>query len=239
MFRRSLELLSRHVTLTRRLPSEFGGLTIYVTPDASLKYWKRDLSKVDAWLLQMAREHVKQDTVVWDIGANVGLFTFACAGLGASVLAVEPDEQLSNLLLQSAQANHSLVAVRSVAVSGHAGTEPFHIAKRGRATNHLGATVSTQTGGTRETRTVETVTLDSLLDSYPAPDVLKIDVEGAEAEALKGAPRVLANHPRILIEVADCNSSEVTRILKEHSYKLFNAETHEPINRAVWNTLAT
>ncbi|HWT01934.1 MAG TPA: FkbM family methyltransferase [Pyrinomonadaceae bacterium] len=238
MLRTIAERISRGVTLKRKLPEEFGGLTLYVTPDSSLKYWQRDIGKVDPWLLGMAKELARPGSVVWDIGANVGLFAFACAGLGSSVLAVEPDEKLSALLRQSAVINHLPVVVHSVAVSDRAGTAAFHVAARGRASNHLGAAVSSQTGGTRETRTVETATLDSLLDSHPAPDVLKIDVEGAEAEVLRGASKVLALRPRILIEVAESRADEVTRILRAYRYELFDAGTHEPVGRAVWNTLA-
>jgi tRNA G37 N-methylase Trm5 len=53
----------------------------------------------------MVRELVRPGTTVWDIGANVGLFSFAAASLGAQVVAVEADIWLANLMQRSAQLN--------------------------------------------------------------------------------------------------------------------------------------
>jgi hypothetical protein len=43
------------------------------------------------------------------------------------------------------------------------------------------------------------VTLDSLLVKFGAPDVIKMDVEGAEYVALQGAERCLAGNPIIFL----------------------------------------
>jgi len=69
----------------------FGRAPILVSPDSALAYWKPELGSVDPYLLSMVRELVRPGMMVWDIGANVGLFSFAAAALGAQVLAVEPD----------------------------------------------------------------------------------------------------------------------------------------------------
>src|SRR6266850_1933144 len=90
--RRLAERLSRGVVLRRHLPSDFQRLPLYVTPEAGLRHWA-DLSSVDRHLLRMVRELVRPG-VVWDVGANVGLFAFsaaAIAGPSGLVLAIEPD----------------------------------------------------------------------------------------------------------------------------------------------------
>jgi FkbM family methyltransferase len=53
-----------------------------------------------------------------------------------------------------------------------------------------------------ETRTVPVVTLDSLFDGMPLPELVKLDVEGFELEVLRGAPRVLAAAELVLAEVS-------------------------------------
>jgi len=58
------------------------------------------------------------------------------------------------------------------------------------------------------------------MDFFPAPSLIKIDIEGAEYQALVGAQLVLAKHrPVILAEVAESNRSRVQECL--HGYKFF------------------
>ena len=73
------ERLSRGVVLKRRLPARFHGIPLFVTPESSLRYWFWSLDRVDPMLLRCAGELVSEGDVVWDAGANVGLFSFAAA----------------------------------------------------------------------------------------------------------------------------------------------------------------
>ncbi len=121
--------------------------------------------------LDLAREFVHQGDTVWDIGANVGLFTIPAAqraGPHGSVVAIEPDIWLASLLQRTATAQPSTFAsinILPVAVSGSVGIETFHIAKRGRASNHLSSIAEhSQAGSTRETFKVLCITLDWLLE---------------------------------------------------------------------------
>ena len=67
-----------------------------------------------------------------------------------------------------------------------------------------------------------TVTLDWLATRFPLPNVVKIDVEDAEAKALAKAETVLQPDPKVICEVAGKNSTMVTRILTYHGYKLYD-----------------
>ena len=250
MLRSLLEWLSRGVVLKRRLPAEFGGLALFVSPDASLKYWRRDLRKTDPALLNAATSLVNAGDVVWDIGANVGLFSFASAGLagkGGQVLAIEPDPWLSGLLRKSADLNASSdcpVRVLPVAVGEQAGRAVLNIARRGRATNFVsGHGPSTQTGGVRNAVEVVQVTLDGLLENWTAPSVVKIDVEGAEASVLRAATKLLRDiRPRIMCEVSDAKREEVTGIFKAAGYVMYDADQNWPVcgqvAQCAWNTIA-
>ncbi len=77
------EKLSRGRVLRRHLPRRFGNLLMYVTPEAGLRYWGT-LSNVDSVLYAMAEELVRPGAVVWDVGANVGLFTFCSSSLSGT-----------------------------------------------------------------------------------------------------------------------------------------------------------
>lgn len=250
MIRRIAELLSRGVVLKRHLPARYGGSPIFVTPDVGLKFWKPGIGHVSPLLLRLAAELVHPGAVVWDIGANVGLFSIAAAhaaGREGSVLAIEPDIDLCVLLLRSAALSAPSSArlnILPVAVSDTLGLAEFCISQRGRGSNFLQSTGGlSQSGGSRETRLVPTVILDWLVKIRAAPTIVKIDVEGAEALVLRGAQEVLAvARPTVLCEVCDATADEVTALLQGHDYTIYDAavavDQRRPISRAVWDTLA-
>lgn len=197
-------------------------------------------------LTSFASRFVRPGAAVWDIGANVGLFTFAAAGLAEStgyVLAVEPDTWLVENLKRSTRLNASRsiaqLDILPIAIGRSARILRFYIANNNRATNYVVGKGSSVTGGPREEALVPTLSLDTLLDHVRAPDVLKVDVEGAEVDVLAGAERVLTEiRPVLLIEVSAI--TEVTSILTEAGYGLFDADgdTQAPIEQCTFNTIA-
>src|SRR3954451_7622484 len=102
--------------------------------------------------LQHGRGTRPSRIVVWDIGANVGLFTFcasALAGTKGFVSAVEPDYWLAHLITRSVHANaknhSSTVELLCAGVSDSNRVSKLQIAEGARASNHLAdATGSTQ-----------------------------------------------------------------------------------------------
>jgi FkbM family methyltransferase len=243
--RRIAELLSRGVVLRRRLPREFQHLPLYVSPEAGLRYWRTNLVTVDPMLFEMALEMVKASQVVWDVGANVGLFTFcasALAGPSGFVLAIEPDFWLAHLLMRSSRAlSRQHRAVAPVAVLCAAAAQ---IAERGRAANHLAQIRgSSQVGGTRYSQQTIAVSLDLLLEHFPPPSVLKIDTEAAEFKVLQGAAKLLRTaRPIIWCEVSPENSGTVADLLRDHGYEIYAAALRPAertaLRRASWDTLA-
>jgi FkbM family methyltransferase len=249
-FRKAAERLSRGIVLTRRLPAAFQRLPIYVSPEASLRYWL-GMSRVDAMLYRMARELVKPGASVWDVGANVGLFSFcaaALAGPSGFVLAIEPDVWLSHLINRSSwrwkqmRAAAAPVSAVCAAISDRTQVSDLQISERSRAASHLSESRgSTQFDGGRFSQPAISVPLDFLLDYFPAPTVLKIDVETHETRVLQGARRLLETvRPVIWCEVSPENSKPVFDILEPLGYDLYAAAATErvPLNRASWDTLA-
>lgn len=224
------ETVTHRLVLKRRLPAPFEDVQLYVSSESGLRYLKRKLTNVDPDLLRAATRLVQSGDVVWDVGANIGLFSFAAAaraGHTGTVLAIEADTWNVGLLRRSGALSGAGAGVQVLpaAVSDTVGISSFNIAVRSRSTNHL-ATVagSTQTGGVRETQLVPSVTLDYLLGHFPGPDVLKIDIEGAESLALQGANEVLSLRPVLICEVAQENATAVRDLLKPHGYRFFDGE---------------
>src|ERR1700691_961918 len=231
MIRHTARSLSRGVVLKRRLPPEFGGVPVLVSPECALGYWRHNLSKVDPFLLSMVKDLVRPGMVVWDIGANAGLFSFAAAGLGAQVVAIEPDTWLANLLHRSVLINRLPVTVLPAAVADKLGIRALHLSEQGRASNSLLGSGSAQT--------VITITLDWLLERFPAPQLVKIDVEGNESAVLSGAPNVLRTRPLLFCEVTQ-HHDDIAWLLGAAGYTLYAARERErhPLQRPSYDTLA-
>jgi FkbM family methyltransferase len=247
MLRAVLEQITHRFVMRRRLPGPFRAARIYVSSEGGLRYLRPSMGGADPDLLKLAAEVVQPGDVVWDIGANVGLFSFAsavAAGPSGHVVAFEPDAQLVRLLRRSAAANraHAPVDVLSVAVADEIGVARFHIAQRNRATSHLDGFGTSQTGGVRTTELVPTVTLDWLAAHFPMPRVVKIDVEAAELKVLSGASRVLRSGPTIICEVAERNAATAGDLLTSYGYTLYSAHQHSaqrtPVTVAPPDTLA-
>jgi FkbM family methyltransferase len=137
---------------------------------------------------------VRPGHTVYDLGANVGFYTLLASvlvGQPGHVYAFEPlqrnIEYLRKHLALNAIENCSIV---EAAVTSCEGYSPFDF-----STAHTNAHLS-QTGQ----NTVRTVTLDSLVrrGEILPPNVMKIDIEGAELGALEGSRRTIAEHRPVL-----------------------------------------
>lgn len=230
--RKLIEIFSRRKILKRYLPKEFGSHPIFVSPDSALRYWSRNVENYDPQLFRICKELVKPKSVIWDIGANHGLFTLSSAYLAGTeghVVAVEPDTFTVDLLNRSifeGNCQKAKIDILPLAISDSIAMSDFHIAKRGRSTSFLAGTNSiTDSGGIRETYSVLTVTLDWLLNYLPAPDVLKIDVECSEDRVLLGASKLLAEHrPAIFCETTDGPLPTIVNIFKKNSYIMYDID---------------
>lgn len=228
--RSAAERATHWIVLRRRLPAPFEGAHIYVSSEGGLRYLRPTLTDVDPQLLRNAAELIQPGNVVWDFGGNVGLFSIPAAhraGADGRVITVEADTWNVGMLRRSAAALPESAARMDVipaAVSDKLGFATFNIATRNRSTNALDGLGSTQMGGVREAQTVPTVTMDAMLDSFPAPDVIKMDVEGAELLALRGATEVLKRRPVILCEVGNGHDTAVRGLLSGAGYSCWDAD---------------
>ena len=247
LLRSALEQATHRIVVRRRMPAPFRAARIYVSSEGGLRYLGRGMARVDPALVRLAAETISLGNTVWDIGANLGLFSLAAAvaaGPSGRVLAVEPDTLLAGLLRRSVAVNcgHAPVDVLAAAVSDRESVARFHIARRSRSTNHLDGFGTTQTGGVRSTQMVPTLTLDWLADHLGNPDVIKIDVEEAEAAVLAGGSRVLGGASTVICEVAARNALAVREILTAHGYTLYDGDLppgeRTPAAGAPPNTLA-
>jgi FkbM family methyltransferase len=160
-----------------------------------------------------------EQMLIFDIGANRGQRTRVFLGLGATVVAVEPDSA-NQRLLEKRFRRSPTVTVVGKAVSKTAGTATLLIHKPGSGLNSLSSKWvralekdEKRFGRKLEfsgTQYVETVTLDGLIAEFGTPYYVKIDVEGHEPSVLQGLARTVpllsfeVNLPEFLDEGVEC-----------------------------------
>ena len=228
--RRFLEISLGPIVLHRRVAGFRPRVIMCVSARVGgLKYLFRPFSRLDPELVRIVQRLVTKDSSVWDVGANVGIFSVLSgllAGAGGSVVSFEADTDAVSLLNKTVYANGKLIPMQVVpiAISSSIGFLRFAIAKRARASNSIAGFGHSQAGGTREIRIVPSFTLDSMMEYFPLPSVLKIDVEGAELEVLKGASILLQTiRPSVYCEVGESTINQVSDILQEAGYKIYDA----------------
>jgi FkbM family methyltransferase len=150
--------------------------------------------------------------VFFDIGANVGFFSMLAArmvGEAGAVYAFEPVPANAAKIERNASLNgFSHVHVLPVAISDEVGSRELLLAE------HVGGSVLRSAGTPPDlvgSMQAETTTIDTIVQraSVRMPDVVKIDVEGAELQVLKGMRRVLEEkRPRLIIEFDDAVREE-------------------------------
>jgi len=143
---------------------------------------------------EISRE-VKPSGVFWDVGANVGFYSLLASKLVVSgkVFAFEPAPRNLLYLKKHLTLNRvTNVEVLAVAVSDRNGFSSFEIEETGFM-GHLSGEGKI---------TVPVVTLDFLVEEGKVlpPDYVKMDIEGAELLALRGAARTFQRfHPVLFL----------------------------------------
>ena len=143
---------------------------------------------------------------VLDLGANEGDFSSAVLGLApeARILAVEPSPEPRGRL-EKRLGSKPNVEIRPLAVAGQAGQATFRLTAHDHNSSLLRPRPESEErigGGWEVVREIEvpTVTLDELVGDEIV-DVLKLDVQGAELEVIRGGKRALGRTRAVLLEM--------------------------------------
>ncbi len=131
-----------------------------------------------------------------DIGAHVGLFTIPAAkwvGKQGRVIAFEPHPENFAMLQRNAKANWIETELVNAAVSDAAGEVQLHASSFNSGDHQLFHS------GTRKGVSVSCVTLDEYFQKGEQVDLIKMDVQGAEAAAFRGMERLLRDNEAIKI----------------------------------------
>ncbi len=135
---------------------------------------------------------IKPNSLCFDIGANIGLKSKIFLQLGAKVIAVEPQVSCVEILKKELEGKAIIIPkgvgakneLKDFYVSNNMELSSFNI-------NWVNALPGQAFGDTsiKQIEKIEIITLDDLIEEYGVPNFIKIDVEGYEAEVLKGLSR--------------------------------------------------
>lgn len=182
---------------------------------------------------------VGSSDVVFDIGANVGAYCVPIGRVrpGTSIHAFEPIELNASLIHVSLHLNRlKNVQVVRKCVSDRAGRVNFSLAED----SAYSSMIDTGRKAEVERFECEAVSIDEYCGNQIHPNVMKIDVEGAELKVLDGARQLLsdpARRPRlVLMELYDQNLApfgasidEVTARMTGHGYRAYVLLNRRPV----------
>ena len=156
-----------------------------------------------------------------DVGAHMGIYTIPIAKIVGShgmVLALEPSP-ISLFLVKAIRLNNldNVVVIRKAAYST-SGIVSFNYNQRGPGIAHVDLSGSVLK--------VKAEPLDTMVNKYLASEarirLLKIDVEGAEVEVLKGAESTLNRTQWLVLEVKKRTIDTCRALLKKKEFKIIS-----------------
>jgi len=182
-----------------------------------------------AWL----KNHLQENDVLYDIGANIGLYSLYAAKLGRQVktYAFEPHKFTFVNLMENISINDLVGDIHPISIPlsdvSDISTMNYAYMDSGSSMSQLGHKMHPENGPfvPKLEETVYSVTLDELIwkKAIPAPNHIKIDVDGNEIKILRGMSKLLSSQskPRSLqVEINPGQKSDVTLFLSGFGYRL-------------------
>jgi FkbM family methyltransferase len=195
------------------------------------------LGTTEPSIQQAVCEHLHAGDVFYDVGANVGFFTVIAArrvGPFGRVAAFEPVPATVEALLRNLQLNgFDNVTVVPKAAAASSALAQFEVGETSTQSR-----LRTDGRGDLSQRVieVETIPIDELVErgDLEPPSLVKIDVEGAELEAVRGMRRTIQRYrPVILCEMHGTNA-EFAALMRELGYDVAVVEDFESLETAPW-----
>ena len=189
-----------------------------------MQYYRNDY---EPQVTSLFKSIIKKNMAVIDVGANLGYYTLLAAklvGKNGKVISFEPDPLAFKGLKKNVQMNKcNNVEIFNLAVSDKNEKRAFNSDIDGLGGSAFLYEYNIQT---KNNIIVDAISLSSFL--HDKPDIVKIDVEGAEVEVIKGLGRLLDEDIKIICEVhpnllssMGYKVSEIEEILYKHNFMIY------------------
>lgn len=233
-----------NLTIYRRLPVNFHSLNFSCSPGIDSRFLFPEFRNGYDELFWIAENFLSDDMIVWDFGAQVGMFTLCSATKSKKVYSVEANPIIFTFLNYNkqlhAQLSHKITAINA-AISSTEDIIHLEIPNNGIARSHIDKVSGNNPDSSSNKISVVSVSMDWLSKQIPAPDFVKIDVEGAESLLFKGSLNFFEeNRPIVYVEVSEENIDFCTKFLHNLGYKLYYVSDGELVSteQCKFNTLA-
>jgi FkbM family methyltransferase len=182
----------------------------------------------------------------WDVGANIGQFTWLCATVrpDMTIVSFEPDQKnLACLERTSRRWQLQTHVIVPCAVAERSGRTGFLVDPLSGATGTLedsGQQFNADHYGVAAERVdIATISLDDFLETAAnPPQVVKIDVEGAELRVFEGAKRLTTGHQPVFMFESFTQGGDIVRHLQSAGYRCFDADRRKVVTPETINFVA-
>jgi len=224
--------------IKRFIPPEltFRGVRLALNQDDAIVSGSLALGTYEEFEVSVFESFLTAGKTVYDVGANIGLYATVAArhvGPDATVVAVEPGPDNCDFIRKTLALNgFTDVRVFQKAVGNRTGEAVLHLCADNKADHRIYANGARTT---RRTIPVEIVRLDDLIASnaLPQPDVMKIDIQGAEQFAVEGMRQTLERQQDVVvfmelwpwgIRQAGGDAAQLLRTIREMGFLIYELD---------------
>ena len=171
---------------------------------------------------------IKFGDLIFDIGANIGQYTlFFSEGVGPDghVVSVEPGKDNFKMLRFNVESNGcSNITTINAGIAAEEGDRVLYLdtLTGGRKSSFFAETMGKNYEGKSEN--VPVMGFGSLLERFGTPDLVKIDVEGAESDVMNGI-KSFSVKTIFLVEVSDTSKNDILERFTKENYQCYCAES--------------
>jgi FkbM family methyltransferase len=178
--------------------------------------------------------HLRPGDVYFDVGAHIGFFVLCAAtlvGERGRIVALEPDPQNFSILQANVERNE-LQGVTAMQAAAWSASGKVTFGRPAWASGRSEGRVMGYDSPIEQSKASEVSVPAVRLDDIPGvvPGVVKMDIEGAETEACKGAERLIAEKRTVwIVEVhGEAQVAQLDELFNRHGYNVTSSSPRHP-----------
>jgi FkbM family methyltransferase len=172
----------------------------------------------EPYVKSILQREIKSNSIIVDVGANIGIYAIPLAKKAQKVIAFEPHPKTSEILVESIKLNNldNITVEKKIA-----GDTKRMVKYKMSPVPQESRIISEHESQANSIIQAECMDLDSILMTEDRIDWILLDVEGSELSVLMGAKNMLRKYsPNIIFESYDQNIAKVRQLLENLGYSV-------------------